>query len=146
MEERIVDEEITLVPYFPYAEVALQWYQDIDVCKKVDNIDYVYTEELLNRMYDFLNKNGLCYYIRYNGVFVGDITLCNNTEICIVVCKKYQNLNIGRRCVLNIISLAKEKRLREVKARIYTFNTQSRKMFQSIGFKRISEEWYIKSI
>lgn len=30
----------------------------------------------------------------------------------------------------------------EVKANIYSFNIQSRKMFQSIGFQRVSEEWY----
>ena len=39
---RIVDHEITLVPYRPNEEVALKWYQDPDVCKQVDNIDFVY--------------------------------------------------------------------------------------------------------
>lgn len=27
-------------------------------------------------------------------------------------------------------------------ANIYSFNTQSRKVFESVGFRRIAEEWY----
>ncbi len=30
----------------------------------------------------------------------------------------------------------------EIKANIYSFNTQSRKMFESVGFKQIEEEWF----
>ena len=35
-----------------------------------------------------------------------------------------------------------EKGMKEVKANIYSFNTQSRKMFESVGFQQVSEEWY----
>ena len=142
MEERIVDQEITLIPYYPNPDVALAWYQDPAVCKQVDNIDHVYKLELLNRMYGYLSKHGSCYYIQYKGILVGDVTLCDNAEVSIVVCKDYQNLHIGRRCVLNMLALAKEKGLTEVNAHIYTFNTQSQRMFQSIGFQPRSEEWY----
>lgn len=142
MKERIIDEELTLIPYYPNSEVTLAWYQDVDVCKQVDNIDHVYTLELLNRMYDFLSTNGSCYYIQYKDTLVGDVTLRDNAEICIVVCKEYQNKHIGRRCVLNMLNLASEKGMREVTAGIYSFNTQSQKMFQSVGFQKISEEWF----
>ena len=40
MKERIVDQETTLIPYYPNPEVALAWYQDLDVRKQVDNIDH----------------------------------------------------------------------------------------------------------
>ena len=43
MEARIVDCDITLIPYYPNTNVALAWYQDPDVCKQVDNIDHTYT-------------------------------------------------------------------------------------------------------
>ena len=142
MRERIVDQEIILIPYYPNEKVTLTWYQDLDVCKQVDNIDYVYTPELLNRMYNFLNANGFCYYIQYNGILVGDVTLRNNAEVCIVVCKEYQNKHIGRRCILNILNLASEKGMDEVKANIYSFNSQSQKMFQSIGFQQVDAEWF----
>lgn len=142
MERRVVDAEIVLIPYFPNEKVALAWYQDPVVCKQVDNIDCVYTPQRLNRMYEFLNANGACYYIEYNGVLVGDVTLRDNAEIAIVICREYQNRHIGRRCVLNILGLAREKGMKEVKANIYSFNGQSRKMFRSVGFRQLSEEWY----
>ena len=142
MEKRVIDQEITLVPYYPCPDITLEWYQDPDVCKQVDNIDYVYTPELLNRMYTYLSEHGDCYYIQYQGKLVGDVTLRENAEISIVVCKEYQNLHIGRRCVIDMLKLAREKGLREVKANIYSFNTQSRKMFESVGFQQVSEEWY----
>ena len=142
MEKRIIDHELTLIPYYQCPDITLEWYQDPDVCKQVDNIDYVYTPELLNRMYTYLSEHGDCYYIQYQGKLVGDVTLRENAEISIVVCKEYQNLHIGRRCVIDMLKLAREKGLREVKANIYSFNTQSRKMFESVGFQQVSEEWY----
>ena len=37
MTERIIDEEIKLIPYYRNDEASLPWYQDLDVCKQVDN-------------------------------------------------------------------------------------------------------------
>lgn len=139
---RVVDGEITLIPYYPNSEVTLAWYQDPDVCRQVDNIDHVYDLALLERMYTYLCSHGDCYYIEYCGTLVGDVSLRDNAEISIVVCKEYQNRHIGRRCVLDMIALAKEKGLDAVKANIYAFNTQSRRMFESVGFERTDEEWY----
>ena len=136
MEERIIDDEITLVPYYKNEEEALKWYQDKDVVKQVDNRDELYTVDLLNAMYDYLSTNGNCYYIRYNGKLVGDVALRNDREVCIVVCKEFQNKHIGRRCILDMIDLARDKGYSEVTARIYPFNTQSIKMFEAIGFTR----------
>ena len=140
---RIVDEEISLIPYYPNPETALAWYQDPDVCKQVDNINHVYSPELLERMYAFLSTHGVCYYIEYNGILVGDVTLRDNAEVCIVVCRDYQNRHIGRRCIENMLSLAREKGLTEVTANIYAFNTQSQRMFESVGFQKVSEEEYV---
>lgn len=66
----------------------------------------------------------------------------NNGEIAIVVCKEYQNRHIGRRCVLDMLKLAKEKKMDKVKANIHSFNKQSQSMFQSVGFIKTEEEWY----
>lgn len=146
MKERIVDKEIVLIPYYPNEEEALKWYQDPDLCKQVDNIDYVYTPERLNRMYNFLSTHGQCYYIQYKGILVGDVSLTHDAEVCIVICKEYQNKHIGRRCIINMIDLAREKNMDELKANIYSFNTQSKKMFESIGFYRLSDECYVYKI
>lgn len=142
MTERIIDKEIKLFPYYRNDEVSLPWYQNLDVCKQVDNRDDPYDLELLHCMYDYLSSNGDCYYIEYEGKLVGDVSLRDNGEIAIVVCKEYQNRHIGRRCVLDMLKLAKEKEMSKVKANIYSFNKQSQTMFQSIGFVKTEEEWY----
>ena len=73
---------------------------------------------------------------------MGDISLRHNADCAIVVVEEYQHQHIGRRCVLNMLSLAKEKGLKEVKANLYVFKKKKKKMFESVGFKRTEEEWY----
>ena len=136
MKERIIDNEIKLIPYYRNDEVSLPRYQDPDVCKQVDSRDESYTLELLHCMYDFLSTHGDCFYIEYKGVLVGDVSLRDNAEVAIVICKEYQNRHIGRRCV------AREKGMKTVKANIYSFNKQNQMMFQSVGFEKTAEEWY----
>lgn len=142
MNEIKIDEELILVPYYPNFDETFAWYQDKDVCKQVDNIDHVYSMETLVDMYTYLSTHGDCFYISYCGRLVGDVTLRDNNEVCIVICKEYQNKHIGRRCIFAMINLAKERRISEIKANIYSFNTQSKRMFESIGFKQVDEEWY----
>ncbi len=142
MEKRIVDSEIRLVPYYRNDEVSLLWYQDVDLCKQVDNRDTPYDLELLHAMYDYLCAHGDCYYIEYRGVLVGDVSLRDNGEISIVVCREFQNRHIGRRCVREMLKLAKEKKMSLVRANIYSFNDQSKRMFLSCGFEKTDDEWY----
>ena len=139
---RIVDDQIVLIPYYRNDEISLFWYQDSEVCKQVDNTDQIYDVTKLHKMYDYLTSHGSCYYIQYEGVLVGDVTLQDNSELSIVISKEYQNLHIGRRCVSEMIQLAKEKKMVKVTAQIYTFNTQSQRMFLALGFQKVDEEWY----
>lgn len=143
MTERIVDQEIRLIPYYRNDAVSLPWYQDPDVCKQVDDRDTPYDLALLHCMYDYLSAHGDCYYIEYRGVLVGDVSLREDGEIAIVVCKEYQNRHIGRRCVLDMLALAEEKGMEQVKANIYSFNRQSQRMFLAVGFEKTSDEWYV---
>ena len=142
MPVRIVDDEIRLVPYYRNDEASLPWYQDPEVCRQVDNIDYVYDLETLHNMYDFLSTHGDCYYIEYRGTLVGDVSLRDNCEVAIVICREYQNRHIGRRCVADMLSLTREKGMDTVRATIYAFNSQSRNMFLSLGFTQAGEELY----
>ena len=143
---RKIDDDICLVPYFPNEDITLAWYQDKEVCRQVDNTDDVYSLDRLRAMYNYLSTHGECFYIQYKGKLVGDISLQSTSEIAVVVCKEYQNQHIGRRCVLDMIKLAKEKGMHEVRAKIYSFNKQSQRMFQSIGFQPSEDEWYIYTI
>ena len=142
MQERIVDSEIRLIPYYRNDEVSLPWYQDLDVCKQVDNRDAPYDLNLLHNMYDYLSSHGDCFYIEFKGKLVGDVSLRDNAELAIVVCKEFQNQHIGRRCIREMLTLAAEKGMNTVKANIYSFNAQSQRMFESIGFYKTEEEWY----
>ena len=146
MKNRIIDEEITLVRYYPNYKTTLAWYQDLNVCKQVDNRDTVYDLDLLKRMYKYLNKHGDLFYIKYKNRLCGDVCLQASGEVNIVIASPFQNKRIGRRVVREIIQLAKEKQIPELRAEIYTFNTQSQRMFQSVGFKKIDEEQYVFSV
>lgn len=86
MKNRVIDAEVVLVPYYPNYDVTLSWYQDLDVCKQVDNIDHAYSLDTLKAMYTYLSTHVECYYIQYN--------------------------------------------------------SQSQKMFLSIGFQKVADEWY----
>ena len=99
MERRIVDGEITLVPYDPNYKASLPWYQDADVCKQVDNRNSVYDLKLLKAMYRYLNARGSLFYIKYRGRLCGDVCLHPDGEINIVVAKSFQNKHIGRRVI-----------------------------------------------
>ena len=138
---RRIDEQISLVPYYRNDEVSLPWYQDPVICKQVDNIDTVYDIDRLHSMYDYLDSHGSCYYISYEGNLIGDVSLCDNGELAIVISREYQNRHIGRKCIVNMIELAKEKGMKKVKAKIYSFNVQSQRMAQSIGFSKTAGEW-----
>ena len=142
MKIRTIDEEIRLIPYYRNDEVSLAWYQDPVLCRQVDNIDHVYDLEDLHRMYDFLCANGDCYYIEYKGTLVGDVSLRNNSELAIVICSEYQNRHIGRRCIADMLELAREEGMDSVRAEIYAFNEQSRTMFLSLGFVQTGDEIY----
>ena len=142
MTERIIDNELRLIPYHRNDEASLPWYQDLDVCRQVDDRSTPYDLPLLHQMYDYLNSHGDCYYIEYRGVLVGDVSLRDSGEIAIVVCKEYQNRHIGRRCVLELLKLAAEKGMTQVTANIYAFNHQSQRMFLAVGFEKAGEEWY----
>lgn len=142
MKSRIVDEEIKLVGYYPNYKTALVWYQDAELCKQVDNRDTVYNPELLKRMYQYLDKRGDLFYIKYKNRLCGDVCLQFDGEVNIVIAKPFQNKHIGRRVMHEIIRLAKEKNIPELHAEIYTFNRQSQAMFQSIGFVKTGDERY----
>lgn len=143
MTKRIVDKDLVLIPYYRNDEASLPWYQDLDVCRQVDNIDHPYDLQLLHNMYDYLSSHGECYYIEYKGILVGDVSLRDSTEVAIVVCREYQNLHIGRRCIEEMLRLAREKGMDSVKANIYSFNNQSQHMFLSVGFKKTDGDWYV---
>lgn len=146
VKNRIVDEEIMLVGYYPNYKTTLAWYQDLDLCKQVDNRDTAYDLDLLKCMYKYLNQHGDLFYIKYKNRLCGDVCLQPSGEVNIVIANPFQNKHIGRRVIKEIIQLAKEKQISKLHAKIYSFNTQSQKMFQSIGFTKVNDELYVFTV
>lgn len=142
MESRLVDKEIKLIKYYPNYKTTWAWYQDLGLCKQVDNRDTAYDLDLLKAMYKYLNRKGDLFYIKYKNRLCGDVCLQPDGEINIVVAKPFQNKHIGRRVISEIIQLAKEKGIQELHAVIYSFNGQSQRMFESVGFQRVDTEKY----
>ncbi len=142
MTERRIDDEFRLILYYCSDAASLLWYQDAELCRQVDNRAELYDTERLHRMYDFLCTHGDCYYIEYQGTLVGDVSLCDSDELAIVICKEHQNRHIGRRCIAEMLTLAREKGMDKTIANIYAFNHQSRRMFEAVGFQKMCEEWY----
>lgn len=139
-EKRRVDGEIALVPYYPNYAAALPWYQDLDVCRQVDNRDEAYDLTLLKQMYKYLNRRGDLYYIKYKNRLCGDVCLHPDGEINIVVAKPFQNRGVGRRVIGEIAGMAREKGMPRLWAEIYSFNAQSQRMFQRAGFRQTEAE------
>ena len=141
-----ISEVLQLKKYYPYYRRTIAWYSEATVCKQVDNIDYIYDMPRLKAMYRYLSRNGECYYIKYKEKgkwqLVGDISLYNG-EIAIVIAKQWQNRHFGRKCVRAVLERAKNIGYKQVDAKIYSFNLQSRKMFLSVGFKEVSDEKYV---
>lgn len=107
----------------------------------MDNIDHAYIKEMLDAMYGYLSHNGELYYIACQIKMLDGVALYNGNELAIVVCKDYQR-PIGRKVPAKMPGLAKEKGLPSAKAGIYAFNTQSQRIFASLGFQKIEEEIY----
>jgi len=143
MDRRIIDSEITLVPYYPNYKTALVWYQDEQLVRQVDNRDGVYDMDLLKKMYKYLNGHGDLYYIKFRNRLCGDVCLQPDGEITIVVARPFQNRHIGRRVIREIIRMAQEKNISGLYAQIYDFNTQSQRMFESAGFFKAEDGKYV---
>ena len=60
--------------------------------------------------------------------------------------QEYQNRHIGRTVIGKILALAKEKKYPQCYAEIYSFNKQSRKMFESIGFVQKDAETFVYTL
>lgn len=52
----VVADDLQLVKYYPRYKQTLEWYQDLGVCKQVDNIDFPYDIARLKAMYNTLSK------------------------------------------------------------------------------------------
>lgn len=94
-------------------------------------------------MNDFQPNQDIClvpYYPAYEIAlpWYQDAELCHHVD--------NQNRHIGRIVIGKILALAKEKKYPQCYAEIYSFNKQSRKMFESIGFVQKDAETFVYTL
>ena len=76
-----IDSSLRLVPYFlaDHRDVALTWYQDVDLVELVDGVRSPYSVKKLNAMYSYLEKHGDLFWIEFREkgewLPIGDVTL-----------------------------------------------------------------------
>ena len=135
-----IDSSLRLVPYFlaDHRDVALTWYQDVDLVELVDGVRIPYNVEKLNDMYSYLEKYGDLFWIEFREkgewLPIGDVTL-SQENLPIVIGKTYQHQGIGRKVLKTLIDLARKKGWKQLKVQeIYDFNHASRQCFESLGF------------
>lgn len=137
-----ISKDLYLVNYFPAYMISLEWYQDEETVKMVDNIDDAYSIEDLKRMYAYLSKNGDLYYIVYDNKLVGDCAIFDQNFLAIVIDKNFRDIKIGKKVLAKLIDMGRKKGLDYLQAEIYDFNQASLALFQGQGFKKIKKELY----
>ena len=74
-----INKYLWLRKYDGYLDFALIWHQDLELVWLIDGDQECYSLDLLNRMYDYLSKNGECYFIEIfeddQFIPIGDLTL-----------------------------------------------------------------------
>lgn len=138
-----IDSELRLRKFDNKFSFAFNWYQDEDTVKLVDGLNAKkYDFSTLKSMYKFLNNVGELYFIEIleNNEFIpiGDVTFWKDDMPIVIGDKNYRNKGIGKKVIEALISRAKELGYEEIKVReIYTYNTASQRLFESVGFKKI---------
>ena len=136
-----IDSYLRLVPYFlaDHRDVALTWYQDVDLVELVDGVRSPYSVKKLNAMYSYLEKHGDLFWIEFRekGEWfpIGDVTLSQENLPIVIGNPAYQHQGLGRKVLSTLIDLARQRGWKELKVQeIYDFNHVSRRCFESFGF------------
>ena len=136
-----IDSSLRLVPYFlaDHRDVALTWYQDVDLVELVDGVRSPYSVKKLNAMYSYLEKHGDLFWIEYKEkgewLPIGDVTLSLENIPMVIGNPTYQHQGLGCKVLKTLIDLARQRGWKELKVQeIYDFNHASRRCFESLGF------------
>ena len=136
-----INSSLRLLPYFlaDHRDVALTWYQDVDLVELVDGVRSPYNVEKLNAMYSYLEKHRDLFWIEFREkgewLPIGDVTLSQENLPIVIGNPAYQHQGLGRKVLRTLIDLARQRGWKELKVQeIYDFNHVSRRCFESFGF------------
>lgn len=142
----LISDDLYLTKYFPAHKISLNWYLDKETVKMVDNSDTVYELDQLNNMYEYLDKNGILFYIVYKNKLIGDCAIFDDKMVAIVIDKEYRGNGIGSKVLEFLISYARNMGYENLNAEIYDFNMASKNLFAKYGFKNTRGNIYSLSL
>ncbi|HEM5491628.1 TPA: GNAT family N-acetyltransferase [Streptococcus suis] len=139
-----IDKQVRLRRYDGRHDFAFEWHQDLELVWLIDGDQERYSQDLLDRMYDYLSKNGECYFIEIfeddQFVPIGDVTLFADDFAIAIGDKRYWKKGIGTKVLHRMIERAREVGLEEILVEeIYDWNTGSRKLFEKCGFEAVEK-------
>ncbi|WP_105150040.1 GNAT family N-acetyltransferase [Streptococcus suis] len=149
-----IDNQIRLRRYDGIHNFAFEWHQDLELVWLIDGDQERYSLDLLDRMYDYLSKNGECYFIEIfednQFIPIGDVTLFVDDFAIAIGDKRYWKKGIGTKVLHRMIERARDVGLEEILVEeIYDWNTGSRKLFEKCGFEAVEKTkkgWSYKMI
>lgn len=139
-----IDNQIRLRRYDGIHDFAFEWHQDLELVWLIDGDQERYSQALLDRMYDYLSKNGECYFIEIfeddQFIPIGDVTLFADDFAIAIGDKRYWKKGIGTKVLQRMIDRARELGFVEILVEeIYDWNTGSRKLFEKCGFEAVEK-------
>ncbi|WP_105147190.1 GNAT family N-acetyltransferase [Streptococcus suis] len=149
-----IDNQIRLRRYDGIHNFAFEWHQDLELVWLIDGDQERYSLDLLDRMYDYLSKNGECYFIEIfednQFIPIGDVTLFVDDFAIAIGDKRYWKKGIGTKVLHRMIERARDVGLEEILVEeIYDWNTGTRKLFEKCGFEAVEKTkkgWSYKMI
>jgi len=139
-----IDEALRLRKYDGNHAFAFSWYQDPEVVYLVDGVREPYDRAKLDRMYHYLDTHGELYFIERlcHGEYmpIGDVTFSKEDLPIVIGENQCRGQGIGKKVIHALIDRARTLGYDKLTVQdIYDYNTASRKMFESLGFKPASK-------
>ena len=135
-----IDGSLRLRKYDGNYDFALEWYQDVEMVWLVDGDRVPYTQELLTKMYTWLDESGELYFIEVleNGTYVpiGDVTFWQEDMPIVIGDPRYRGKGIGTKVVAALVQRGRELGYDHLEVEeIYDWNHASRRCFEKLGFR-----------
>ena len=125
------------------ARLALPWYADAEVMRLSEDVLEPYDEDTISGMYEYLLARGEAYIIEVREASgdwraIGDIALTPETVPIVIGLPEDRNRGLGRRALELVIGRARDLGWAKLETKsIWTRNTRSRHVFESVGFKLV---------
>lgn len=135
-----VSETLRLRAFDGCFDFAFEWYQDIETVWLVDGDRVLYSRDLLERMYRYLDDHGELYFIEVleqaGWKPIGDVTFWQEDMPIVIGERDYRGRGIGKAVITALINRGRELGYDTLQVEeIYHWNSVSRKCFESLGFR-----------